>query len=285
MAWWELHLEGLARDRVEAVSERLFAAGAVGLEERWMPGEAPAPRQPWDRGPAAPEPSRVLLVATFEDPDRDALARKLRSLAPDPKWVEVVERDWEAEWRAGFAPVRISDRLTVAPPWDAPEGAVVVEPGQGFGTGQHPTTRQALAALDRLADGARTCLDVGCGSGILALAAARLGLEVEGVDVEPPAIRDAERNTALNGLRVAFSTTPTRALSGPRDLVLANLHAELVVQLGADLVRLTGGHLVVAGILADREALARAALEPALELVERSVDQGEWVCLVYRRRR
>lgn len=284
MAWWELHLEGLPRTRLEEASARLFAIGAAGLEERYLPGEAPPPRQPWDRGPTAPEPERIVLVAWFEDPDPVALGRRLVGFAPATRWVEVEEQDWSESWKQGFETVRISDRLVISPPWDAPPGALIVEPGQGFGTGHHPTTRQALAALDRRADGLRTCLDVGCGSGILALAAARLGLEVEGVDVEASAIRDAERNAVVNDLQARFSTTPVSRLRGPYDLVLANLHAELVELLGSELIRLTGSWLVIAGILADREPIARAALEPALELVAREVD-GEWVSLEYRRRR
>lgn len=278
-----LELVGVPRADLDDVSDRLFALGASGLQEDHLPGEAPPVRQPWDTGRMPKPPSRVLLRAWFEDPDRPAVEAAVRGAAPELRWEEVVEVDWEAAWRASVRPLVISPRLVVAPPWDAPEGAVLLEPGQGFGSGEHPTTRQALAALDALADTVSTALDVGSGSGILALAAARLGLRARGVDVEESAVADARANAARNGLDVPFSTTPVADLTEPADLVLANLHAELIVKLRADLLRLTGQWLVLAGILADREDKVRAVLDPALELAHREQD-GEWVSLRYRRR-
>lgn len=283
MAWAALELVGLPRADLDRVSDRLFELGASGLQEDHLPGEAPPVRQPWDTGPPPPPSARVVLRAWFEDPDRPAVEAALAGAAPELRWDEVEEVDWEAEWRASFRPLVISPRLVVAPPWDAPPGAVIIEPGQGFGSGEHPTTRQALAALDALADDVSTALDVGSGSGILALAAAHLGLRASGVDVEDSAVADARANAARNGLDVPFSSTPVARLREPADLVLANLHAELIVELRADLLRLAGRWLVLAGILADREHKVRAALDPELELAHREQD-GEWVSLRYRRR-
>ncbi len=281
-AWSELRLVGVPRSSVEDVSARLFALGAAGLQEDWMPGAAPPPLQPWDDG-VPPDPDPVLLRAWFEAPARATIAASLADLDLPLAWEEVEDRDWNESWKAGIGPIAISDTLTIAPPWDAPDGALLIEVGQGFGTGQHPTTLQALRAVEALAPGLGTALDVGCGSGILALAAARHGLEVEGVDVEAPAIDEARANAERNGLCASFSTRPVHELRGARDLVLANLHAELVERLAPHLVRLCGRWLVVAGILVDREARARAALDPHLELADRVVD-GEWVSLRYRRR-
>lgn len=283
MSWVALELVGVSRADLDTVSEHLFALGASGLQEDHLPGEAPRVRQPWDSGPKPRPPSRILLRAWFEDPDKKTIEALVRGKAPELRWEEVEEVDWEAEWRASIRPLVISPRLVIAPPWDAPPGAVLLEPGQGFGSGEHPTTRQALVALDALADQVRTVLDVGCGSGILALAATRLGLRAWGVDVEESAVADAKANAAKNGFDVPFSTTPVARLTEPADLVLANLHAELIVALGADLVRLTGEWLVLAGILADREDKVRRVLDEALECVHREQD-GEWVSLRYRRR-
>jgi ribosomal protein L11 methyltransferase len=122
---------------------------------------------------------------------------------------------------------------------------------------------------------------VGCGSGVLALAAAKLGLEARGTDVDEPSVRDAARNARANGLVATFDSTPVHELDEPADLVLANLHAELIVRLAPELIRLTGHWLVLAGVLADREPLVKRALAP-LELVHREQD-GEWVSLRYRR--
>ncbi|MBW2253543.1 MAG: 50S ribosomal protein L11 methyltransferase [Deltaproteobacteria bacterium] len=289
MAAWEALRVRVRREDAARVSRVLFALGASGVQEDYLPGEAPPPRQPWERGPPAPQPPEVLLRTALFDPDRPGVEGTLRDvvgslLGPDAiEWGTVEEVDWEARFRAGFTSFAISDRLVIAPPWDAPVGAVVVEPGCGFGTGAHPTTRQALRALDALADQAETALDIGCGSGILALAAAHLGLHARGIDVDRAAIGDARANAARNGLEIAFSTERISGLRVPADLVLANLHAELLVELSMDLLRLTGRWLVLAGILQDREILVRkafASLAPHLRF-----EEGEWVCLVLRRER
>ena len=111
----------------------------------------------------------------------------------------------------------------------------------------------------------------------MALAAARLGARVWGVDVEPEAIRDAVANAAANGLAARFDTTPIGAIPAPADLVLANLHAELLVEFAAPILRLTGKCAIFAGILADREQKVLDAY-PQLRVTRRLVD-GEWVAL------
>lgn len=286
MGWRCLRLDHLPRRSLGRVSARLQALGTSGVEERPATGDVVVVRQPWDTGPAPKAASRVQLVAWFEDPHEEKLLAALGALPAgvELSWEDAPEEDWESSWKAGFAPLQVSPRILIAPPWEVPEGALIIEPGQGFGTGQHPTTRQALRALDRLADGLRTALDVGCGSGILALAAHRLGLQVRGVDVDPVAITDAEAQATLNGIDASglFDTTPVDRLDGEWDLVLANLFAETLVALSGELARLCGRHLVLAGILLDREHLVRAAFDPLLGEPEREADE-EWACLVYHR--
>lgn len=277
-----LVIAGVRRSRVDTVSAALFAAGAHGVQEDWLPGEAPPPRQPWDTGPPAPEPERVLLRAWFDaGVDRGAVQRLVRGEGA-ARWEEVEERDWEAEWRAGFGPVEVAPGWVIAPPWDAPPGALIVEPGQGFGTGLHPSTRMALRGM--LATGVRAgrALDVGTGSGVLAIAAARLGLTATGIDVEEGAVRDAERNAERNGVRCDFSTTPLAELRGTWDLVLANLHAELLIDLREALVARTGQSLVMAGILTDRLDGVLAAYDGALALAETEREE-DWVALRWQR--
>jgi ribosomal protein L11 methyltransferase len=288
MAWHELTVD-LPRGLVDRASGVLFSLGAAGLQEDWLPGEAPPPRQPWDRGPAAPLPALQRVRTWFEDPDRDAINARLVAALPEarPAWSAVAEQDWEESWKQHFPVLEVSPRLVVAPPWEASPGALIVEPGQGFGTGHHPTTRAVLRAVDALAPGGArdqgltTALDVGCGSGILAIAAARLGLTAAGMDIDPVAVDDARRNAERNGVDVEFSTTPVERCA-PADLVLGNLHAELAAHLAPGLLQVTRRWLVLAGILADREGLVREAFV-SLELVEREAD-GEWLCLWYRRR-
>jgi ribosomal protein L11 methyltransferase len=277
----------VSRGRAADVAAALVEAGASGAQEDWLPGEAPPPRQPWDRGAPAPLPARAVVRGWFEDPDVaavDALAAALLAGDPHaggPEWEEVAEVDWEAEWRASVRPIQASPRIVVAPPWEAPDGAVIIEPGQGFGTGDHPTTRLALAAIDRLADEVSTVLDVGCGSGVLAIAAARLGCAARGVDVDPAAVADSRANAARNGLDLPFDTTPVDELVGQWELVVANVHAEVLVVLADALIARTGRWLVLGGVLADRESLVTDRFDERLERVHRE-QAGDWVGLVYR---
>jgi ribosomal protein L11 methyltransferase len=164
-----------------------------------------------------------------------------------------------------------------------------MDPGMAFGTGLHPTTRLCLAAIDDLAgrgglDGARV-LDVGCGSGILALTALAFGArEAFGVDIDPIAIESTDANARLNGfearVRVREGSLPSGA--APFDLVLANLIAGVLVPLAPDLAGelRPGGRVVASGIFIDREAEVLAAFQASgLEVGERSAE-GDWVALV-----
>ncbi len=241
----------------------LFALGAIGVQESWLEGTAPPPRQPWDTGPQAEGPDRHVLTAWFEEVDRATVLTRLKpwlDSTTEIVWRQEAPKDWEAESRAAFRPIEAGG-FVIAPPWDAPDGAVLVEPGAGFGTGDHPTTRQALTLLGPLLDGAPTVLDIGCGSGILALAAASRDARVHGIDIDAAAVANAEHNAALNGLGepdVRFTTDPIDALA-PADIVLANLHAELLVGFAPELQRLATHHLILAGILSDRAASVREA--------------------------
>lgn len=282
MGWLELVLPDVPRGSLPAVSAALFANGASGLQEDQPVERRPPPRQPWDRGPRTKPPSTVLVRAWFEAPDRLAVANALGDIVPgcSPAWVVVADTDWETAWREGFEPLQIGD-LVITPPWHPIEGAIVIEPGQGFGTGKHETTRAALTALSGRVKTGTTVLDVGCGSGILALAAAHAGAVAEGIDIDPASVEEAARHAELNGLAATFSTTPVDQIREPRAVVLANLYAELLVQLAPELLRLTGHTLILAGILADREQIVRDVFSN-LTLESRTVD-GEWVCLVYHR--
>ncbi|MCO4747439.1 MAG: 50S ribosomal protein L11 methyltransferase [Proteobacteria bacterium] len=281
MAWLEFQVR-VPRGNKNSISAALHAAGAAGVQEDYLPGQAPPPRQPWDTGAPPPEPAELLIRAWFEDPDRPVVEASLATWRLETAWADVPDTDWSESWKDGFKPFVVSDRLVVAPPWDAPEGALIVEPGQGFGTGSHETTRALLHVVDRLADDVNTVLDVGCGSGILALAAAKLGCKALGVDIDEPSIREAVLQAERNSLEVPFSTDPVQDCE-PADLCLANLYAEVLVELEEELRRCTGTWLGLAGIMDSKEHTVRAVFDPHMDLDERLVD-GEWVALVYRKR-
>jgi ribosomal protein L11 methyltransferase len=209
----------------------------------------------------------------------------------------VHEADWAEAWKAYFPVHRVGRRLVIRPTWRrhrAAQGDAVIslDPGMAFGTGLHPTTRLCLEGLERLADDGRLAqarvLDVGCGSGILAIAALKLGaVSALGVDTDPIAVVSTLANARRNGLgrrlRASEGSVPT---GEPEvDVVLANLIAGVLVQLAASLREALrpGGMLLASGIFVDREDEVRRAFEGAgLEILTRAAE-GDWVVLEARR--
>ena len=126
-----------------------------------------------------------------------------------------------------------------------------------------------------------TLLDIGCGTGVLVFAGARLGMSVRGIDIDSDAVEASRENAQRNGLQGVFEPTPLQRVEGRFDLVVANLYAEVLVELAPYIEDKLGHHLVLAGILADRQEMVRSALG-SLNLVEVHSD-GDWVCLEYRR--
>lgn len=278
--WHQLEVL-VPRPLAVAVGRDLVGLGATGVQEDYPPGHVPRFRQPWDKGPGPRAPRRVLVRAWFEErpaPERVEATLAGRAIG-DPAWSWLPAEDWAETWKAHFQPVRISERLIIAAPWHGVEGAVVIEPGNAFGTGEHPTTRACLRFIDRQARPGARVLDVGCGSGVLALAAARLGMAAEGIDIDPDAVRAAEQAATANRLAARFSTTPLAAVRGRYDLVVANLYAEVLAALAPDLLRVAAGPIACAGILADRAHLVKAALG-SRPLVEEEVE-GDWVALLF----
>lgn len=282
--WAELRVV-VDRAAVELASGLLMAMGAMGVQEDLLPGEAQRFLQPWEKGPPPPPPARNLLRAWWPAegfPDRfTTIAEELagRAGVGAPVWESIQDEDWGETWKRSFHRLIVSERLAVSPPWEAQPGDLIIEPGLAFGTGEHPTTRACLEGVARLAVAGGTCLDVGCGSGVLALAAARLGMRAWGVDTDPDAVRSSHEAAAMNGLEARFDGTPLERVEGRFDLVVANLFAEVIAALAPHLKRVTGRHLVLAGILADRGHLVERALAD-MRLVARRQD-GDWLSLEY----
>ncbi|MFH1465540.1 MAG: 50S ribosomal protein L11 methyltransferase [Pseudomonadota bacterium] len=281
---WQVLRFSLPADRVDEALQALAALGSLGAEERPAGGAAWPIRQPWEQGALpSPAPARVELLAYFErDPEAPHRARRLAQALPFLPADAFVEGrldpgDWEERWRSGFRPIEFAPGLWLAPPWEAPPGALLIEPGTAFGTGQHPTTLACLRAVARHARRGQTMLDVGCGTGLLALLAARLGMIAEGTDNDPAAVRAAWENARRNDLGCRFDTRPLHAIPGRYDLVIANIYAEALLVLAADLGRLTGGRLVLAGILADRLPRIERAFSPLVPA--RRSWSDDWVTL------
>ena len=143
-------------------------------------------------------------------------------------------------WKQHFQGAFFSNKLVISPPWEAQDGDVIIEPGIAFGTGEHPTTASCLEALIFGQNYPRmeTCLDLGCGSGILAMGAAKLGLDVVGVERESAAIVSANANAERNGLTADFSQTDIAEIHQTFDIVVANLFAKVLTALAPDILRI-----------------------------------------------
>jgi ribosomal protein L11 methyltransferase len=304
-AWLELAVEA-DLEAVEAVSEILGrqAAGGTTVEPAFVLVE--------DGLGARVDPTRPAVVRGYV-PARDAAAAEaaaahvaealghlqafgLRSIG-ELRTRIVHEEDWAEAWKAHFPVLRTGRRLVIRPTWRrhrrSPGDVVVaMDPGMAFGTGLHPTTRLCLAALEPLADrgtldGARV-LDVGCGSGILAIAALALGAErAVGVDTDPIAVEataaNARRNRLARRVQVRVGSLPSGV--APFDVVLANLIAGVLVPLAPALLAelRPGGTLLASGIFVDREREVATAFEAAGLRIARRAADGDWVAFEARR--
>ncbi len=268
-------------ERVEAL---LWDAGATGLEIR----DREAPPMPGVRGPS---PGEAIVVAWFDGRGpAEAALEDVKAWVPHARGVleEAPETDWSTAWRARIRSTRVG-RLWVGPPWEtAPEGtvALTIEPKMAFGTGDHPTTALCLAAVEAFcsAHPGASVLDVGTGTGVLALMARKLGADrVVGVDSDPMSVALARENAALNGLQgVELSGATLDAVEGRFDLVVANILANTLVELAPALVAHTRGRLVLAGVLVHQENEVREAFERAGAVSDGGARNGDWARLDFR---
>ena len=279
-------------DKVETVSEALEALDALSVSvedadaqtdaEQALFGEPglPPPKEGWQR-------SRVLALFTTETAARDA-SRLLQaqdffagctllgvSAVPDQDWVRLTQSQ--------FAPVEITPDFWIVPTWHEPPAQarriIRLDPGLAFGTGTHPTTRMCLRWIARHALTGQRVLDYGCGSGILAIAAARFGAAtIEAVDIDPAAVRSTLDNAQANGVRLDAGL-PDRA-SGVYGVVLANILATPLKVLAPLLCShvAPGGSLVLAGILERQVDELKSAYEAYLALQVSDTQDG-WVLM------
>jgi len=242
---------------------------------------------------------RVRLTALYPDQPQ-ALATALalsRSLAAHldvkkPRLERIEDRSWQKAWRDDFAPARFGRRLWICPRGqsaDDPDAVVVaLDPGLAFGTGRHPTTALCLRWLDEVDPTGKTVIDYGCGSGVLAIAALRLGaIRAVAVDHDPQALEATRANAEHNAVADRLLCCPPEAVpEAPADLLLANILAGPLVELSARLAALVRaeGRIAVSGILHDQGARIIAAYTPWFRL-DRPRTADEWVLISGRRRR
>jgi ribosomal protein L11 methyltransferase len=304
-AWLELAIEADV-EAIEAVSEILgrVATGGTTVEpafelvEEGLGARVDPSRPATVRGyvPAREPAGAEVAAASVAEALGHLQAFGLRAIG-ELRTRIVHEEDWAHAWKAHFPVLRVGTRLVVRPTWRThrprrDDVVIAMDPGMAFGTGLHPTTRLCLGAIDDLGgrgalDGRRV-LDVGCGSGILAIAALAFGArEAVGVDTDPIAIEATVANARRNGFADRIDAREGSLPTGqaPFDLVLANLIAGVLVPLAPALhgELAPGGMLLASGIFIDREDEVRGAVEAAgLVVVDRSVE-GDWVGLLAHR--
>lgn len=298
-------------DAVEAVTGLLHEriGGGVVVDDSAVPVRVSAYLPLPDGFPPAAASSSAeggAPAGAGEEDGRAAVRARLARLpaffpglgAPGSRWWGeesrlVEDEDWAEAWKAYFKPLKVG-RLAVVPTWEeyaAAPGEVVLrlDPGMAFGTGQHASTALCLGALDRLSRPGMEIMDVGTGSGILAVAAALLGARrVVALDIDPVAVEAARANSARNGVADLVEVVCGEVAGQPAasaDLVVANIVADVLVDIRADLARVLrpGGLLVLSGVI-DREAGRVAAAFEALGLQPRGAEEREgWTALVFAR--
>lgn len=248
------------------------------------------------------EDAAVTTVKTYLPLDEEGLKTKQRIEEalwhlsqiypfPPPEFRELTEDDWANAWKKHYHLLRVGQHIVIKPPWQEhqpqlDEVIIELDPGLAFGTGLHPTTRMCLQALEEHLEADAKVLDLGTGSGILAIAAAKLGAgSVLALDNDPLAVKAARSNVQSNGVQNLVTVEPGSLDEATEefDLVLVNILARVIIELAdqglADRVR-PSGLMLAAGIIEEQEAEVTAALgEHGLEIVERRQEK-DWVTLV-----
>ena len=295
MSWLQVTLDtdsAVAEKLADALMELGALSAAIEDAAAGTDAEEPIFGEPGEPVDRMWRTSRILALF---NPEQD-IALLIAAAAGEcglstPSWQveEVAEQDWVRATQAQFDPIRISDRLWITPTWhNAPNPDAInlqLDPGLAFGTGSHPTTRLCLQWLDRELSPGASVLDYGCGSGILAIAALKLGAgRALGVDIDPQAVQASRDNAVQNSVEADFYL-PGQLPDVETDVVVANILANPLRLLGALLTRhvRVGGHIVLSGILAEQADEIQAIYQQWFDMDAPVFDDG-WTCLSGRKR-
>ena len=292
--WYALDIEIEAAAR-EAVEYALMEAGALGTETDDAEDKLVRVTGYFDH-----TPNRESVCSELADALRvyDLPSSSIRQMNAR----EVADEDWLGEWKKSWQPVEVGQRFIIAPPWaeiaNEHERIVIrIEPGMAFGTGTHETTRLCLAAIEKYflpphagcprgdPGAGGSFLDVGTGTGILAIAAAKLfpDARIEACDTDAEAIAIARENARLNGVaeKIAFRVGTVEEATASADIVCANLTADTIGPILPSLLSVTCGHLILSGILdTQAEAIKARLLECGGSAAFEIIQDGEWIALV-----
>lgn len=284
---WHLITITVTSDIEELASAFLFDSGTTGIITLEENSDSVKFGAYFD---ARSDPEEIVRMIEAEFA-RGGLTSALLSISVS----EVADQDWMQNWKEGFEPVEIGSRLIVAPSWKLPQksaarAVVQIDPGMAFGTGTHETTRLCLEAIEQMWRGG-SLLDVGTGTGILAIAAALLEPQskVTAIDIDPQAVEVARENAEINAVAhivEVFEAQPANLSGRAFDIVVANLTAEVIIALADDLAGCLAGEglLILSGILSGLAPdVERAIIQARLGVVEKR-EAGEWAIMIARKR-
>ncbi|WP_050180934.1 50S ribosomal protein L11 methyltransferase [Domibacillus robiginosus] len=309
MKWSEICIETV-NDAVEPISNILHEAGASGVviedraeldkkREGGLFGELYElnPDDYPDEGVAVKAylPVNSFLQETVDD--ITAAVQNLSEYQIDTGKLrvsvsEVHEEDWATAWKQYYNPVKISEKFTIVPTWEeyepfsTDELIIELDPGMAFGTGTHPTTVMCLQALERFVKPDHHVVDVGTGSGVLAIGAALLGAtRVTALDLDEVAVSAARQNVALNHAENIVSVSKNNLIDGiddQPDVVVSNILAEVIISFTGDVASILrpGGFFIASGIIGQKKDEVRKAMTDAGLFIEETVVMEDWVCIV-----
>lgn len=303
--WLEVSLI-LDGELAEAVAEVMarYAYQGVSIESTAIkinPDDEGEPFGPVRVRAFLPADDPISLEATRSKLEQDLFYLGMIQTLPQPTYASVADTDWNELWKANYKPIRIGQRLTIIPAWQyeaylsqntpgPQEIHLLMDPGMAFGTGTHPTTQLSLAFLEKYLRPGDSVFDVGCGSGILSVAAIKLGAATAfGVDIDPESDRATRENSTLNhvegkiefqlgSIELALNATPPRTFP----VVVANILARVILLLlsqGLGQTVAPGGYLLLSGILAEQADSVRAGVEKAGFTILNQQQSGDWIAL------
>jgi ribosomal protein L11 methyltransferase len=307
MKWTEVSIH-TSQEAVEAISSLLHEAGAGGV----VIEDPEVLSREWDRpygeivelsASDFPEEGVIIKGYILLEDSPEALVQNLRLSILDLRTFgldvgvativsrEVDEDDWATAWKKYYKPVRVSNSVTVSPSWEEYEAepnekVIRLDPGMAFGTGTHPTTVLCIRALEKVIHGGENVIDVGCGTGVLSIAAAKLGAgSILALDLDQVAVESATLNVEMNGVSDQVTVRKNDLLQGVEgqyELIVANILAEVIVTFGdqvAESLR-PGGTYITSGIISGKADMVKEALEKAGLPVEEMFREEDWVAFI-----